>query len=398
MRKFILVAVAGLLGVSATAQSIDEIQTKDGSVYSGYISEQEPGKQVYIYAENASLKFKEAEMTDLRKDYYNFNLLPETSKQIVRESGDTTSLYLSSFHYKGAYYENFLIYERLDSTVRAYAMTPRTYIVPWKEIVKTSVVSVNNDPYGIQSIITLKSGERLVGQITEQEISETMTLLDTDGHIHVIKAGDVLSIMSEKIAEKNTIWEQTPLLDRVVFRNGSYLEGFITSRLMGQYVNLLVKHSDVPQQIAMKDISKYQKTRNSEFKAYAPDTAKVVLLNDKEIALLNIPEEDEAVVYDELSAYTSAAGDEVVLSLKNITCDKTLAMYEYHPDENASKGGKKNNAETLFVVDRNSHPVYEALFIEDDGFMRCHIIVRKPGKYFLAVNGFYSGINLIVTD
>ena len=64
------------------------------------------------------------------------------------------------------------------------------------------------------------------------------------------------------------------------------MEGFITSRLMGQHVYILQKYGHEAQQISMKNIKKYQKTRNRDYKVFAPDTAKIVRLNDKDAVML----------------------------------------------------------------------------------------------------------------
>lgn len=397
MRRLVILLAAVLITSSAAGQAIDKIQTKDGSVYNGFISEQEPGKHVLICAENASIIFKKKEMFNLRHDHYDYQRLSESSKQIVRIITDTTFLQLSSFDYDGDYFENLLVTDYMDSTVRAIALTQRTYIIPWKELVRTTRLSYNADPYGIRDVITLKSGERLIGQITEQEISKSMTLRTDDGLVRTIKVGDVLSIMSECISEDNSLWEQTPLLDRVVFQNGSMMEGFITSRLMGQHVNLLMKYSKDPQQIAMKDIRKYQKTRNRDFRSYAPDTARVVSLNDKEVALHALNEDNGVYVYKDTLVNTFFSGTDLKLSIKNIPYAKTAALYEYTPikDESESRIKSKKNKGERFIIAVDAHPIYETPFIENDGFMTCDVVVRKPGKYFLTINGFASGINLV---
>ena len=81
MRRIIMLIAASSMALAASAQTIDRIYTKDGSVYNGFISEQVPGKQVMIYAENASIVFKQKDMQNQRKDYYEFDRLSESSKE-----------------------------------------------------------------------------------------------------------------------------------------------------------------------------------------------------------------------------------------------------------------------------------------------------------------------------
>ena len=50
MRKIIFTIAACAISLSSFAQSLDKVMTKDGSYYNGFISEQTPGKQVFVYA------------------------------------------------------------------------------------------------------------------------------------------------------------------------------------------------------------------------------------------------------------------------------------------------------------------------------------------------------------
>ena len=355
-----------------------------------------------IYAENASIVFKQKDMQNQRKDYYEFDRLSESSKEIVRHITDTTALQLASFEYKGAYYENLYMNEVLDSTIRANALTPRTYIIPWNDLLKTSRVATNDDPYGTKDIVTLKSGERLIGQITAQEISKSMTLLTESGAIRTINVADILSIMSEKISEKHTLWEQTPLLDRLVLDGGATMEGFITSRLMGQHVNILQKYAQDAQQIPMKNIRKYQKTRNRDYKVFAPDTAKIVRLNDKDAVMLALDCEDDVYVCKDTLTNTFFTGTEIRLAVKNVPHDKRVALYECIPADGKFEAVLKNmlkkDKEEAMVIPADAHPVYETPLIEEDGFMVCEIVVRKAGKYYLTIDGFNAGLNLIFVN
>lgn len=385
---------------AASAQIIDKVQTKNGSYYNGFISEQVPGSQVMVYAENASIVFKKKDMTNQRKDYYDFSRLTESSKEIIRNHCDTASLQLASFEYKGTYYENMYLGEAMDSTVRALALTPRTYIIPWNDLLKTSRVSLNTEPYGIRDIVTLKSGERMIGQITEQEIGKTMLLKDQNGVSHMIKASEVLSIMSERISDKYSLWEQSPLLDRIVLDNGTSMDGFITSRLLGQHISLLMRYSHDAQQISMKNIKKYQKTRNAEYKVFAPDTAKVIMLNNIKVVPVSLEKEEGAYAQKDTLEHTYFVGSDLKLALKNVSYAKTAALYEYTEVQEKSSIMDiiKKDKKVMLEILESAQPIYETPFIEEDGYMVCNLVARKPGKYFLTIDGFNAGLNLVFVN
>lgn len=387
MRRLLLLAAIFTLPVISSAQVIENVHTKDGSIYSGYISEQLPGTHMSVCTENAYIVFNKAEVVDARKDYYDYNLLSQASKELIRDICDTTSLYLTSFEYRGKHFENLYVKETTDSSLCAYSLTPRTYFFPWSEVVKTSKMPIEEDSYGMREVVTLKSGERLVGHILEQETAQGMTIEDVDGRRHVVKSNDVLSVLAEKISDKHTIWEQTPLLDRVITNDGTMIEGLITSRIIGQNVSMLMRYNTEPQQINVENIRKYQKTRNSAYRKYVVDTTKVVRINDIDATLITLTKDEESYVRTDVNVNTFTVGTELNLVVKNITCGKTVALYEFQ--------AKKKGREQSFLIPADALPIYETTFHDNDDYQECNLIVRKPGKYYIAIDGFETGLNVV---
>ena len=395
MRRLFLIIATCTFTCTATAQVLDCIHTKDGSVYNGFISEQIIGKQVSIYAENASIVFNKKDISNQRFDYFDFDRLSDSSKELVRYQCEDSMLNLTSFEYNGVYYENLYVCETADSTIRMFALTPRTYWIPWSSLNKIVRKSHEEVPYGIIDIITLKSGERLVGQIIEQDIAKSISLRDKTGRIHVINSTDILSTMQDVISTKHTIWDQTPILDRIILSNGEHLMGVITSRVMGQYVSIQTKHQDQPHRVAYSDITKYQKTRNQEYKPYVPDTTKVVRLNDIDVETISLEAREGMYHNLEEFEYSYFVGDELKLSLKNIPHGKTVTLYEYKGIPSAAYGRSKKGQVIGQFIGPNDQPIYETTFYVEDDFMVCDITVKKPGKYFLSIDGFETGLNIM---
>ena len=398
MRRFVLSLVASMSVFGASAQSIDKILTKDGSEYVGFISEQVPGKHVLVFAEHASLMLKHKEMLNVRTDHYNFDLLSDEAKAIAGALCDTALFKLSSFEYRGRYYENMHISDRMDSTVRVHAFTPRTYIIDWKDLVKTVRISQNEAPYGVRDVVTLKQGERLTGQIVAQTISESLILLQDNGLRREIKNSDILSIMSEKISDKHTLWEQIQLLDRVIFKNGSEAVGFITSRVMGQNINMLSRYAHHSEQYQMKNIQKFQKTPNPDFLPYVVDTVKVLTLNTRKAEMVTLQEKNGVYMMCD-TLFQNFIGETsnmtLALSFKNIEHAKNIALYEY-VEVNAPSGIKAifNKKAPSFGIPVGARPVYRTALEKNGDFMTCEIVIDDYGKYFLSIDGFKSGINI----
>ena len=360
MRKIIFTIAACAISLSSFAQSLDKVMTKDGSYYNGFISEQTPGKQVLVYAEYASIVFKQKDIKNLREDYYDYSRLSMEAKTEIKQMCDTTSLRLASFEYNGRYYENMYVSDRVDSTVRVLSLTPRTYIIPWNDLARIKKISVNDQPYGIREIVTLKGGERLIGQIVDQEISKSMVFKTDDGISRTIPMSDILSILSEKISDKFTVWEQLPLLDRVIDTNGNKLEGFITTRLVVQHVNILPKYGHVAQQVLTKNIVKYQKTTNPEYVAFSPDTAKVLKINSRDVETVTLEAKSELYPVCDTLFHKFFVGTELNLSLKNISHAKTASVYKYGKvkvEFSFENLFKKNNKEN-FGIEKTANPLF----------------------------------------
>lgn len=388
MKRLLLLAAIFMTPVVSFAQIIEEVHTKNGSKYSGYISEQLPGRHMAVYTESAYIVFNNDEVVDSRRDYYDFNRLPETSKELIREIADTTSLYLTSFEYKGNRFEDLFVVEKSEKSLYAYSLTPRTYYIPWGEITGTSKKPIDGASYGLRDVVTLKNGERIVGYIVDQDTAQGMTIAKTDGSQQTVKVNDILSVLVEKLSDKHSIWEQAPLLDRIITTDDTMLEGLITSRIIGQNVNLLMKFSSEPQQIKVVNIKKYQKTRNSAYKKFVVDTTKLTRLNDTDVTLVTLTKDGDQYIRTENNVNTFTIGTDLNLYVKNIPYGETIAVYEFQM--------VKNGKEHSFVIAKDALPIYETTLNDaDDDVKECRLVIRKPGKYYIAVDGFDAGLNVV---
>lgn len=385
-RLLILVAILAMPAMSS-AQIIEEVHTKNGSKYAGYISEQIPGKQMSVCTESAYIVFNKANVANFRKDYYDFNSLNESSKDLIRDVCDTTSLHLASFEYNGTHYENLYVKETTETSLYTYSLTPRTFYIPWSEIVKTTKLSDRGIPYGLREVITLKSGERFVGHVHEQIAGQNMTFEDTDGNRHEIDSNEVLSILVEKISNKHDIWTQTPYLDRVFTSDSTMLEGLITSRVIGKSVSIMLKNNSESKLINAEDVKKYQKTRNSTYKPYIVDTSKLVSLNGIEATPIVLTKVDGNYVRTDMNVNTFTVGTDLNLVIKNIPHGETIAIYEFQV--------RKRCLEQSFIIPENALPIYETTLNSKDNYEECSLIIRKPGKYYIAIDGFENGLNVV---
>lgn len=260
MKRYLVIALA-LVGVvcSLSAQNIDRIFAKDGSVYEGYISTQVPGKSIVVTAQSATLVVDAAVITNLKYQVKDVSALPNNMVAWLSKnrSGDAT-VKVASLKVNGVQYNDVLVLEQ-GSRYKIMVFASSKFELKWGDIVKTA--KIQKDASVIVDVVTLKNGKRFKGSITEQIIGVELKIKHDKNSVETVRLSDVLSIHSE-VANNSDLWAKLPLLDKVELKNGSVLIGFISSRMMGSSIMFLTKESAVERSIPLAEIAKYHKLSN----------------------------------------------------------------------------------------------------------------------------------------
>ena len=259
--KRCLVIVLALVGVvcSLSAQNIDRIFAKNGSVYEGYISTQIPGKSIVVSAQSATLVVDAAVITNLKYQVKDVSALPNNMVTWLNKNrpGDAT-VKVASLKVNGVQYNDVLVLEQ-GSRYKIMVFASSKFELKWGDIVKTT--KIQKDASVIVDVVTLKNGKRFKGSITEQIIGVELKIKHDKNSVETVRLSDVLSIHSE-VANNSDLWAKLPLLDKVELKNGSVLIGFISSRMMGSSIMFLTKESAVERSIPLTEIAKYHKLSN----------------------------------------------------------------------------------------------------------------------------------------
>ena len=260
MKRCLVIALA-LVGVvcSLSAQNIDRIFAKDGSVYEGYISTQIPGKSIVVSAQSATLVVDAAVITNLKYQVKDVSALPNNMVAWLNKNrpGDAT-VKVASLKVNGVQYNDVLVLEQ-GSRYKIMVFASSKFELKWGDIVKTT--KIQKDASVIVDVVTLKNGKRFKGSITEQIIGVELKIKHDKNSVETVRLSDVLSIHSE-VANNSDLWAKLPLLDKVELKNGSVLIGFISSRMMGSSIMFLTKESAVERSIPLAEIAKYHKLSN----------------------------------------------------------------------------------------------------------------------------------------
>ena len=259
--KRCLVIVLALVGVvcSLSAQNIDRIFAKNGSVYEGYISTQIPGKSIVVSAQSATLVVDAAVITNLKYQVKDVSALPNNMVAWLNKNrpGDAT-VKVASLKVNGVQYNDVLVLEQ-GSRYKIMVFASSKFELKWGDIVKTT--KIQKDASVIVDVVTLKNGKRFKGSITEQIIGVELKIKHDKNSVETVRLSDVLSIHSE-VANNSDLWAKLPLLDKVELKNGTVLIGFISSRMMGSSIMFLTKESAVERSIPLAESAKYHKLSN----------------------------------------------------------------------------------------------------------------------------------------
>lgn len=394
-RLSLIISAIILSSISLSAQIIETVYTTKGDIYEGFISEQNPGKYIIVYAEKAILSAPKAEVSNLRKEYRPDNTLTYTAIRFLEEKSVQSDALFYTFEYNGQIIDNVYVLEDNDEQIKYVSFAHRSYRIPWNELLKTTKEPNISLPYGIKDKVLLKTAEEIYGTIVEQEIGKSLTIMTFDNVVKVIPIDDVFTVRMEPIDQKTGLWTQTQMLDRVVLKDGEVLEGFVVARVLGQKITIRKPGDvDVEQSVPMNEISLYQKFWNKNFVEYmAPvyDLRPFVKINGRECtSTRTYTGQSKRYVIDPIKITVNAL-EIVKIDLQNTRCDRSAQVYRAEATKFVDKNNPDLNGKTYAAIRIDDEPVYESRFIRvDEAHTNCEVIFRKPGTYFLSIKGVES--------
>ena len=398
MKKTLLTLVAAAVSVLGAAQNIDQVYTSNGSVYEGYISEQVPGESISVYAEKATIVIPSEDVVSVDDCYRKFSSLSRSAQDWFRQMCDTSYVRLATVRCKNCLYDDVIVQSRNSNDLRIVAYTPRTYNLDWKNVIKTTKTSLSDGKYGLKDIVTLKSGERLVGTIVEQIVGESLSLKDEFGEIHHCSVSDILSTRSEMISDDYAIWNQTPLLDRIEVDGKKTVEGFVVSRIMGKKLNILLKSEGYEEAYDLNEITKYQKYLNPDYIDYEEpvvDTVSYVKVNRAEQSLLAPVKASGYNYVSDSSLVEVKAGGRIRVELKNIDCAEYFSLYRLKITKYKAKDSSAYVGKAFYAFKDEDEPIYECSpVLNNNGVYNAGPVIRGRGTYFLVIDK--SGKGLII--
>jgi len=313
--KKILSIIAFALGFAGSAEAVivQKIYLKNGSVLSGYIQKQEGNGNLTFHTDIAEICLKSKDATISNEKNYNIKDLGKAWIDWAEKNdefegvGDSRTLMLADVSSKNKSVSRVKILER-GEVVKYLEMAPNTYRIAWKD-----VVSIKGEPRsktalsGINRIYQLKSGMEFEGQYAEENDS-VLTLYLNNRVRQSFKINDVVKYTFRPINPNQDIFAQSPLLDIVKTKSGSETKGIIieqnyTSDKDSENYFLVQQQSGAIQSIKLSDIAETRKEENPKYDPKYDILLKEgdVVINRQEVALVNIKEQGDNIVFDSLS-------------------------------------------------------------------------------------------------
>ena len=314
MKKiFSIIAFALGFAGSAEADIVQKIYLKNGSVLSGYIQKQDGNGNLTFHTDIAEICLKSKDATISNEKNYNIKDLGKAWIDWAEKNdefegvGDSRTLMLADVSSKNKSVSRVKILER-GEVVKYLEMAPNTYRIAWKD-----VVSIKGEPRsktalsGINRIYQLKSGMEFEGQYAEENDS-VLTLYLNNRVRQSFKINDVVKYTFRPINPNQDIFAQSPLLDIVKTKSGAETKGIIieqnyTSDKDSENYFLVQQQSGAIQSIKLSDIAETRKEENPKYDPKYDILLKEgdVVINRQEVALVNIKEQGDNIVFDSLS-------------------------------------------------------------------------------------------------
>ncbi len=407
MNKYVNICLIAFLlcAASVSAQNIEQVYLRNGSVYEGYIATQVPGEQLSVSVEKATIYVDEDDVEGITYANRAVADLPPRLREWALEKYDSTQMVeLATVSLKeNKTLRNAVVLEK-GSRLKLLSYTKDFFTLDWGDVVKTTkTVNPDDAERGVRDVVTLHDGQRYEGQIIEQVIGNELCIRLKDGSVRVVKLADIDNIASERIDYAVSLWEQVPLLDRIEVEGEGSVEGFIISRTLQKQLSIVSRDYDTERVVPIGKVVKYHKFVNPDYKEPVCEKPKpevkeekpvidytAVYLNGKKTVLNKVlkmlERRKEFYLVREPVADTVALGDSVCIEMPSAAyCSdfrvvRTVqsririsekhqlwaGMYPIYRDEDIASANVPYDAEKI-----------------DNGRVRMHVYFTKPGVYVI---------------
>lgn len=273
MKKYqILTLLLILLPLSSMAQRTDIIVTREGNKYEGYLAKQIPNKSITIVSSKTTMTVAQKDAEIMNRREIMLGDLPEECLALFPLLQDETyvecaDIAVEDWDGRKIVFQKSVILEKGEN-LSFVSFEPQAFELDWSQLKTSSKVPYDfTKTMGFRDHLILPDARILEGQLMEQNLrSGILKFRETDGKVTSFHKSNVQAIRYEPADPEADIWEQVPYCDKLNLKDGSTLDGFITSKLFGKTVEIALYNSSIFETVQVKDIESYEKYKNPLFK------------------------------------------------------------------------------------------------------------------------------------
>lgn len=394
--------------ITVSAQNIEQIYMKSGSVVEGYIAEQNPGKHLIIQATKATIVANSDSLKDKITERILAENLPPEWKEWAEENNKyidnagVKQLELVTLEFKNSVYSKVFILEK-GSLVKFIDLSPNRYTFKWGDMYRT-VKSERPDNLfsGLKEVVVLADGSTVDGQIIEQFSGKDLKIVTDKNEVLSYKFDQVKQINTEKLNPKMDLWPQVQLLDKISVKGeDSDLVGFISSRTLGKELVIEFENGN-KRTIPQNQILSYAKIPNEKYIAVYDKVIKEgeILLDGKPAYFVPLKTVGQYLVLDSIVSAQNTVGDTIYVEANLGGANVPVTLVKAHVENVAFANGKRK-WEIPCPVITYQDLVQSHVEIKKEatplGNLKVSFVVKEVGDYVLYMQGKeeYIVINVI---
>ena len=394
--------------ITVSAQNIEQIYMKSGSVVEGYIAEQNPGKHLIIQATKATIVANSDSLKDKITERILAENLPPEWKEWAEENNKyidnagVKQLELVTVEVKNSVYSKVFILEK-GSLVKFIDLSPNRYTFKWGDMYRT-VKSERPDNLfsGLKEVVVLADGSTVDGQIIEQFPGKDLKIVTDKNEVLSYKFDQVKQINTEKLNPKMDLWPQVQLLDKISVKGeDSDLVGFISSRTLGKELVIEFENGN-KRTIPQNQILSYAKIPNEKYIAVYDKVIKEgeILLDGKPAYFVPLKTVGQYLVLDSIVSAQNTVGDTIYVEANLGGANVPVTLVKAHVENVAFANGKRK-WEIPCPVITYQDLVQSHVEIKKEatplGNLKVSFVVKEVGDYVLYMQGKeeYIVINVI---
>lgn len=394
--------------VETSAQNVEQIYMKSGSIVEGYISEQKPGKYITFQTTRATIVVNSDSLQNKITEKIPLESLPEKWKnwalqnnKYIEDEG-SKQLELSTLEFNNSTFAKVFLLEK-GSLIKFLDLTPNQYTFTWGDMYRTTRNKRPENLYsGIIETLVLDDNTQVAGQIIEQFPGKDLKIATDNGEILTFRYNQIKQIKTEKLNQKSSLWTQIQLLDKIHIRGEkSPLQGFISSRTLNQELTIELE-DNTERTIPLKQITSYAKVPNPQ---YAPLYDKI--LNEGEILLDGAPAyfdilktQGQYLLLGETVSAQTNIGDTIHIEANLPDPETTITLVRAHIENITQQDGKKKEQIPWPVITYQDLVQSHLPILREttpSGNTKISFITEQAGDYVLYIQGKdgYIVINVI---